>query len=253
MHSITLERVISSLIMISIGFCLSGCQSLKIDYTYRLDSVNTSKKGQDFETKKIIPTGFYSDSVLSIGFDLDETYLNFEIRNESNVPLKILWDEAMFSDFMQKTKRVVHSGVKLTEKNNPQVPSLIAPHSTLADYLLPAESIFWKEGSSGGYLGSMYLSPTAGEWKILPWIDKIDKANATDADMRGWADLLRASNGALPIKIILPISYQGETIYYTFDFSVIFNVKVDGKPYIFDSEPSLQVKKQKTIIDLPAN
>jgi len=75
----------------------------------------------------------------SYGFD-------FVLSNRTDHSIKIIWDEAVYVDEKGRNKRVMHSGVKYTERNNPQPPTTIVRRATVTDTIIPTDNVRWIKG-----------------------------------------------------------------------------------------------------------
>lgn len=68
-----------------------------------------------------------------------------EIKNKSLNTIKVIWDEAVFVGINSETSKVIHSGIKFSEKEKPQVPSTIIRGATLTDMIMPTDNIRYSE------------------------------------------------------------------------------------------------------------
>lgn len=76
------------------------------------------------------------------------------IKNNSDATVAVEWDRWALVDQKGSTQRLVHSGIRYIARNEAQVPSVIAPHSKLADTIVPADAV-------------SYLNRN---WTILPYL-----------------------------------------------------------------------------------
>jgi hypothetical protein len=70
-----------------------------------------------------------------------EQGLQIVLRNKGNVPILLDWNSASFVDFEGKAFRVIHSGVKLVDRDSPQVPSVIPPGASIEDMVVSFDRI----------------------------------------------------------------------------------------------------------------
>ena len=92
----------------------------------------------------------FSDSLIVIGFFISDKAINFELKNISNEPIKIIWDEATIVQFGE-AKKVMHSGIKYIDKNNPQTATVVPSGATITDLVIPTENIYYLSGQYGGW------------------------------------------------------------------------------------------------------
>jgi hypothetical protein len=65
------------------------------------------------------------------------------ITNSSNEPIRVDWDASSFVDPDGQSCRVIHTGVKFTNREKTQVPSTIASRSQLIESIVPVDNIKW--------------------------------------------------------------------------------------------------------------
>ncbi len=83
----------------------------------------------------------YSDDNIEIAFKITKEQIVFELQNKSDATMRINWDEISFVSPDQRALRVIHSGTRLIEKNNPQAPTMIPQKSKLQDIIIPADNV----------------------------------------------------------------------------------------------------------------
>jgi hypothetical protein len=88
----------------------------------------------------------YVDDNISIVFLIDKERIGFEIQNKSDAAMKINWDEVSFISPDDRASRVIHSGIRLIEKDSPQTPTLIPPNSRIKDFIVPSDNIVFSSG-----------------------------------------------------------------------------------------------------------
>lgn len=70
----------------------------------------------------------FEDSLITMDFVIGQKSISFTMQNNSGKTARIIWDENLFIKY-GSPGRVMHAGVKYTDRNNPQPPSII-PAST---------------------------------------------------------------------------------------------------------------------------
>lgn len=88
----------------------------------------------------------FEDKYIKIRFSAGEM-LSFELENKSEEPITIDWNKISFVDFEKRANKVIHTGIKMSERDRPQPETLIPPASILDDGVIPVSNISY--GSSG--------------------------------------------------------------------------------------------------------
>lgn len=198
-----MKRTIVTLSALSI--CLASCFStqsltrnyLGNSYTYHYDMV---KPVEDSSLK-------YSDDKLDFTFSIDDKSINFNAKNKTDRPLKIVWDEASFVQF-GKAGKVMHEGVKFAERNSSMPPTTIPPSASVEDIVLPTANVTYYEGHYTTY----YNIPAS-------W-NKNDLFINHDMNKDFTKESIREMVGQ-EITLYLPIrDNTGQELGYTFTFRV---------------------------------
>lgn len=186
-----------------------GCASQKsASYNVSLSSVESpaDAKVQFGETKVAsfldgsINKYTYEDDYIKITWFVDNRQFNFTLYNKSNHTIKINWDDISYVDYNGQTGRVMHSGVKYTEKNNSQPSSMIPKGASLSDILLPTENVYLVAGQYGG-------------WRENPLIPSVFDKNTDIATAAG------AFVGKT-MTILMPIYLENVQNDYIFTFNI---------------------------------
>jgi hypothetical protein len=147
--------------------------------------------------------------------------ISFSIQNKTDHSIKIPWDEAAFIDAKGSSHRVMHSGVKYTDRANPQAPSIIARKASIEDIVFPADYVYWREGSR--------YSP--GRWEEKPFFVSTDfHGTYTKGDYPSLESFEQAakSNIGKSIQVLLPLQIEDVINDYIFTF-VVENVTCSQK------------------------
>lgn len=112
---------------------------------------------QDGETKIVnfkdgkINKYRYEDDYINIVWYVDSKQFYFDLTNKSGHTIKINWDDISYVNYNGKVGRVMHSGVKYTERNNSQPTSTVPKGACLSDVLIPTENVYFISGRFGGW------------------------------------------------------------------------------------------------------
>jgi|SRR5690348_11839054 len=142
----------------------------------------------------------YDDSNISAKFIITPKDIDFNIKNITAEPLKIIWDEASIG-WMGISHRVIHAGVRFIDRDKSMPPTIILPNTSIEETTLPSDNV---------YLQSSYYT---SDWSEKPLVlERITKAKDST--------LLNALKGQV-LTLYLPIKSQSDNqIGYTFQFEI---------------------------------
>jgi hypothetical protein len=189
--------------------------------------IDVKKKYGEIDTVKLTSDNryFFSDSLIDAIFVYSPLGIEFSILNKSDQSMKLIWDEAGLIEPDNSLTRVMHNGVKYSERNNSMPASVIPRRGKIEDQATPVSRIYYREGVYSQY----YSMP--GGWEnsgIFPWYTKLTNADLspiTVNDMNAYRDRSRRYIGS-KIGLLLPLQVQDIKNEYTFWFEVK-NVELD--------------------------
>lgn len=162
-------KKIHLLLLVMCACLLSSCgafNSYIASYSVGLSAVEspTDAKQQFGETKVVtfdekgVSKYRYEDDYINIVWYVDSKQFYFTLNNKSGHSLKINWDDISFVDTKGQVGRVMHSGVKYSERNNSQPATTVPKGASISDILLPTENVYFVSGQYGGWR-EKYLFP----------------------------------------------------------------------------------------------
>ena len=200
------------LLLLVVGACLlSSCGAFKsyiASYSVGLSAVESpaDAKQQFGETKVVtfdeegVSKYRYEDDYINIVWYVGLKQFNFTLKNKSGHSLKINWDDISFVDTKGQVGRVMHSGVKYTERNNSQPATTVPKGASISDILLPTENVYFVSGQYGGWR----------ENYLLPCVYQTPEAfNAGASSLVGKT-----------MTIMMPIMIENVQNDYTFTFNI---------------------------------
>lgn len=201
-YLLTLALFASMLMLFSCG------TSYMASYSVGLSSVESpaDAKKQFGETKVVtfkdgdVNKYRYEDDFIEIVWYVGLTQFNFELKNKSPHTIKINWDDISYVNINGKTGRVMHAGVKYTDRNNSQPASSIPKGASLSDILLPTDNVYFASGQFGGWRES----------NLIPSFYKTREAMAKEAE----------SYVGKKMTILMPIMIENIQNDYTFVFNI---------------------------------
>ena len=193
------------------AFMLTSCGAFKnyiASYSVGLSSVESpaDAKQQFGETKVVtfneegVSKYRYEDDYINIVWYVGLKQFNFPLNNKSGHSLKINWDDISFVDTEGQVGRVMHSGVKYSERNNSQPATTVPKGASISDILLPTENVYFVSGQYGGWR----------ENYLLPCVYQTPEAfNAGASSLVGKT-----------MTIMMPIMIENVQNDYTFTFNI---------------------------------
>ena len=142
----------------------------------------------------------YEDDYINIVWFVDMKQFNFTLTNKSGHTLKINWDDVSYVDTKGQVGRMMHSGVKYTERNNSQPATTVPKGASITDLLLPTENVYYVSGQYGGWRESY----------LIPCVYKTPEAFNAEA----------ASLVDKTMTIMIPIMIENVQNDYTFTFNI---------------------------------
>ena len=127
---------------------------------YKLTNVSRNESVMD---NSISSSSSYKDELLSVTWMIDRNKTNFTIKNSASGSIKILWDEMAFVGLNGESHRVIHKGIKYSEKEKEQAPSIVARNAEWHDLIIPADKIYyqksWEKWSAYPFVDDFLYSP----------------------------------------------------------------------------------------------
>lgn len=199
-------------LLIIIPILFSGCGSYK---TYRgvyqlgLQEVERPSDAKErygestivnFEEDGDVKYRYEDDMIEIVWLPLPSEFA-FELNNKTDHSIKIIWDEAVFVDSDGTSGKVMHTGVKFTDRNNTQPPSVVVKKAKLSDIVVPTKNVYYSTYSSGWNQSNIFKS----------------FASTTEE-----LEVIAKENTGKEVRILLPLEIQNTVNEYIFTF------KVDG-------------------------
>ena len=93
----------------------------------------------------------FTDSIINITIFGTPEQFNFELKNVSPSSLKLIWDEAAFVGLDGSTSKIMHNGVKYSEREGSQPATTIIKGAKIDDLACPTANVYYDEGVRIGY------------------------------------------------------------------------------------------------------
>lgn len=96
-------------------------------------------------TDKDITKFGYIDNFIDILIFASTSQLNFVLKNVSNNTIKVVWNEAVFVDVDGSTSKIMHSGIKYSQREEDQPVSTIIKGAKLDDIAVPTANVYYDD------------------------------------------------------------------------------------------------------------
>ena len=193
------------------ALCLTSCGAFKsyvASYSVGLSTVESpaDAKQQFGETKVVsfneegVSKYRYEDDYIDIVWFVGSKRFNFNLKNKSGHTLKMNCDDMSYVDTKGQVGRVMHAGVKYTDRNNSQPATTVPKGASISDILLPTENVYFVSGQYGGWR----------ENYLIPCVYK------TPEDFNSGASSLVGKT----MTVMMPIMIENVQNDYTFTFNI---------------------------------
>jgi hypothetical protein len=200
-----MRKIIYALIL---AVMMTSCMTYQGFYNVGLQNVERPENAKErYGESKIVnfeeegKTKYsYEDDMIKIVWLPLSTQFGFTLQNKTDHSIKIIWDEAVYVDPNGSSGRVMHTGVKYIDRNNPQPPTVIVKNANIDDMIVPTDNIYYVSGQYGG-------------WRTKPMLP--NRAN-TQEELNA---LIQQYIGK-EVRVLLPLEIQGTVNEYIFTFKV---------------------------------
>lgn len=169
--------------------------ALEGKYTTALIKVEKPEDSSDrySEVKTITDAGVdkysFNDSTINITIYGTPEQFNFILKNVSPHSLRIIWNEAAFVGLDGSTSKIMHAGVKYSQREGDQPATTVIKGAKIDDLACPTANVYYDKGSTIGYttvgngwktrsmFPSEYKGKDAGEIRLMLPIQVKDVVN----------------------------------------------------------------------------
>jgi len=139
----------------------------------------------------------FQDKHISVFFAVGEQGFEMQFENMSSHDAKILWDRAEYTSVKGQKQRLMHTGVRFPDRNNPIPDQSVLSRSSVQETLFP--------------IGNVYMLPQRKGYDIRPLIP-LD--NDVVAGLKGKS-----------VNLFIPVEVNRQIIPYNFKIEVTDVVK----------------------------
>ncbi len=98
----------------------------------------------------------FSDEFIEMLIFCDSEQFIFKLKNISTSTIKLIWNETAFVDYNGSTCKVMHQGIKYSQRESDQPPTSIIKGSSLEDMLVPTCNVRYNDYKKEWVTDSMY-------------------------------------------------------------------------------------------------
>ncbi len=98
----------------------------------------------------------FEDELIDIIIFGESTQFSFKLKNKSQNSIKVVWDDAVFVDCSGSTSKVMHLGIKYSQREASQPASTIIRGASLEDVACPTSNVRYSELLKEWVTESMY-------------------------------------------------------------------------------------------------
>lgn len=142
----------------------------------------------------------FEDDKIAIQFVFYNADVAFTLRNNTDKPLKIIWDDASFV-YNGEAQKIFHKNVKYIDKEKTQAPTVIPPNSYISDLIQPIDDVKLNENF---HWSTQSIFPKIAYYKSQDErrIERVKKILGTK------------------VNIFLPLQQEGKSLDYYFEMEV---------------------------------
>ncbi len=87
----------------------------------------------------------FQDKVVSVSLIVEDRQFHLNLANLTSSELKILWDRAEYTDVKNRQHRLMHSGVRYQDRNNPLPSQPVPPHGSVQEAVMPTSNVVYSQ------------------------------------------------------------------------------------------------------------
>ena len=109
-------------------------------------------------TDKDITKYSYEDNFIDIQIFAGSTQFNFVLKNVSDNTLKVVWNEAVFVDVDGSTSKIMHTGIKYSQREADQPASTIIKGAKIEYLAAPTDKVYYSDFLKEWTSESLYVN-----------------------------------------------------------------------------------------------
>lgn len=159
-----------------------------VEKTVKTKNESAKPVKEEIENKYI----YKDDNILAI-MSPRISQIEFRLTNLTQTSIKLIWDDAVFVDYKGTTSKIMHNGIKYSQREASQPASTIIRGSSLDEIACPISNVRYSDALKEWVVDSMYPNTII--------------------------------SGVKQIRLMLPIQIDDKTIEYVFVFDIEYQFK----------------------------
>jgi hypothetical protein len=108
----------------------------------------------------------YIDNVIEIVIFGNKEEFSFDLKNVSDNSIKVVWNEAVFVGLDRKTSKIMHTGVKYSQKDGDQPATVIIRGARISDVAVPICNVRYSSWLKEWVTDSMYPKKEGNDGQV---------------------------------------------------------------------------------------
>lgn len=168
---------------------------------YREQKISTAEeKGYKYK---------FEDEMIKILWMPSSAELRFLLENKTDHSIKIIWNEAAYVCEKGKSHKVMHTGVKYTNRNNLQQSTVVAGKGVITDFIYPTDH------ANYAYDGWIESPLQTGGWTVKPLLPNSQEGGDPQKLLNSATSYIDKT-----MQVLLSIQLEDVTYNYVFTFKV---------------------------------
>lgn len=144
----------------------------------------------------------FKDATIAVSFTVDGQSIQMHLTNLLDREVKVLWEDAQFTDVNKQTSRLMHSGIRFQDRNNPLPVQVVTPRASVQEGIIPINRVFFSQqkkayetkpllpvdSEAGAQLKGKTINlfiPVQVDRSIIPYNFKIEITDSVREDVKG--------------------------------------------------------------------
>jgi hypothetical protein len=85
----------------------------------------------------------YRDNSIAISFTIVKQSFQIHLENLTSNDIRIVWDRSQYTDAHMQTHRLMYSGIRFQERNNPIPDQIVRPHVSIQEAVFPVNHVIF--------------------------------------------------------------------------------------------------------------
>lgn len=120
---------------------IDGRRVVRVDIRFLAESRLSPRFVIHIAKPEVRPDLSLETATVALKFAISRDEFGFSLKNKTESSVQIEWNTASFVDTEGKAHRVIRDGVKLEDRDKPQVPSVIPPGASIEARVVSVDSI----------------------------------------------------------------------------------------------------------------